>query len=199
MLYRLNSQILSRVLFPLGGLEYSAVRLRGKEYGLHEVVKESSQDVCFIPGDYGEFVSREYHFEPGEIHDGEGNTLGLHKGIGFYTIGQRHGLGLAAPVPLYVTAIDVRSNTLIVGPEDDLYRERFFVRDVSWVANGPQADRSGVDVKIRYRSAAVAAIIQREDSVVEVCPAERQRAVTPGQSAVFYAGKEVLGGGIIEC
>lgn len=198
MLYRLKSPGLSKVLFPLGDLSFSNVLLKGKEYGLETIVHESSQDVCFIEGEYGGFVSKRYHFELGDIYDIDGKRLGLHKGIAFYTIGQRQGLGLTSEKPLYVTAIEPRSNRIIVGTEDRLYRSEFTVGDVSWVAEEPRYTAKQVDVKIRYRSDAVPAVISIHGGLIYVRLEEAQRAITPGQSAVIYSGNEVLGGGIIE-
>ncbi len=196
MLYRLSSNVLSRVLFPLGRRCFTEVKAMAEEYGLGEIIQQSSQDVCFIEGEYGEYVSRRYTFEHGDILDTEGKRLGSHRGIGFYTVGQRHGLGLSVGGPLYVVALDAETNAVIAGNEEELYRQRFTVADTSWVAEKPQGNIE-VEVKIRYRSPAVPAVIGVMGNTAEVELRQPQRAVTPGQSAVFYSGNEVLGGGII--
>ena len=198
MLYRLKGPVLSKVLFPLGSMSFSDVLSKGNEYELQKIVYESSQDICFIEGGYGEFISERCKFSPGEIVDREGKQIGLHKGIIFYTVGQRQGLGLTSEKPLYVTAIEAAVNRIVVGTEDRLYRDSFNVGDVSWVAEPLEKGAREVDVKIRYLSALVPAVINMQGSIVYVHLEKAQKAITPGQSAVFYCGNEVLGGGIIE-
>lgn len=198
VLYTLGQDRLSRVLFPLGDYTKSQVRELAIQKGLHAAGKPGSQDVCFIPSDYGTFISRYITSAPGEIVDSFGTVLGRHKGTLYYTIGQRHGLGLAAAEPVYVTGIDADKHRLIVGPGEELYRSRFTAIAVSWISGKPPSEPMSVTVKIRYRSADAAATIHPSPGRVDIEFKQPQPAVTPGQAVVFYKEDEVLGGGTIE-
>jgi len=198
MLYTLNQDRLSRVLFPLGDYTKSQVRYLAEQKRLPTAGKPSSQDICFIASDYATFLSRYFTVTPGEIVNSRGEVLGKHKGAAFYTIGQRHGLGLATAEPLYVTKIDPEKSRIIVGSKEELYRSRLTATEVSWVSGKPPSEPMIVKVKIRYRSPDVAATLYPGQSSAEVVFHQPQHAVTPGQAVVFYQDSEVLGGGTIE-
>jgi tRNA-specific 2-thiouridylase len=198
MLYTLVQDKLSRVLFPLGDYTKSQVQDLARQKGLPTAGKPSSQDICFIASDYGTFLSRYMTTNPGEIVDSHGEVLGQHKGTAFYTVGQRHGLGLAAAEPLYVTKIDSDKSRLIVGSREELNRSRFTACGVSWISGEPLSESMEVTVKIRYRSPDVPATLFPSFDSVEIKFNQPQPAVTPGQSVVFYKDNEVLGGGTIE-
>jgi len=198
MLYTLGQDKLSRVLFPLGEYTKSQVRDLAEQKGLPSADKPSSQDICFIASDYGTFLSQYVTPTPGEIVNSHGEVLGWHKGTAFYTVGQRHGLGLATAEPLYVTSIDPDKSRLIVGSRAELYRSQLIATEVSWVSGTPPSESTAVTVKIRYRSPDVTATLYPSPGSAEVSFNQPQPAVTPGQAVVFYKGDEVLGGGTIE-
>jgi len=197
-LYTLDQEGLRRVLFPLGTLGKGQVRRMAEERGLPVADKPKSQDLCFVPdGRYPRLLGESLSNTPGDIVDVEGHALGRHRGIACYTLGQRTGLGVAAGRRLYVVAIDAGRNTVVVGPENRLYASRLSAAGVSWVSRRPEAPTK-VQAKVRYRSPAVSAILRPDNGGAEVLFDEPQRAVTPGQSVVFYQGCEVIGGGVIE-
>jgi tRNA-specific 2-thiouridylase len=198
VLYTLGQDKLGRVLFPLGGYTKSQVRELATKKGLSAAGKHGSQDICFISGNYGAFLSRYIASNPGEIVDSSGKVLGWHGGTAFYTVGQRHGLHLSAAQPVYVTRIDSENNRLVVGTEKELYRFRFEAADVRWVSGSPPAEPMALTVKIRYRAPDVAAIIYPVAGMVDVNFISPQAAVAPGQAVVFYLDDEVIGGGTIE-
>lgn len=201
-LYPMTQEQLSRTLMPLGGLTKERTRELAAGYGLPTAAKAESQEICFVPdNDYASFVAHRNPAValPGDIVDSSGRVLGRHEGIIRYTVGQRRGLGIAAEHPLYVTAIEPEANRVVVGPEEELFRRRLLVTDLNWVAL-PRLERGRqARVAIRYRmQAAPARLEPDEQGRVMVTFAQPQRAVTPGQSAVFYSGDTVLGGGLIE-
>jgi tRNA-specific 2-thiouridylase len=198
MLYTLGQDKLSRVLFPLGDYTKSQVRELARQKGLPTTDKPGSQDICFIASDYGAFLSRYFTPSPGEIINRRGEVLGSHKGTAFYTVGQRHGLGLATAEPLYVTGIEPDKNRLIVGSRQELCTTGLIAREVSWISGKAPSEPLTATVKIRYRSLAVAADISPGTDSAEVSFHQPQPAVTPGQAVVFYQDSEVLGGGTIE-
>ena len=200
VLYQLTQRQLARLLFPLGELTKDDTRKKAQTLGLRTAEKPESQDICFIPdNDYRTFL-RDYAPEslsPGPIVDTAGNLLGQHQGIAFYTIGQRKGLGLSAPVPMYVVDIRPESNTLVVGDEQAAYGRALLAEDVNFIAiphlDGPMEG----EAKVRYSLKPVPATISpAAEGVITEFP-EPQRAITPGQSAVWYQGDVVVGGGII--
>lgn len=202
VLYHLNQKTLPHVLFPLGGFSKSETRRMAEAYHLPVAHKAESQEICFIPrDDYKAYLleKRPECARPGEIVDRTGNVLGMHEGVAFYTIGQRRGLGIAAPQPLYVTALDAVKNQVVVGGADEVHAREFIASDLTWTMwNGLDQERS-VQAKIRYgKREAAARIIPCGPESIRVCFAEPQRAVTPGQSVVFYERDVVLGGGIID-
>jgi len=201
-LYGLSQEQLAASLFPLGGLRKEEVRALARRRKLPVAEKEESQEICFIPDhDYAGFLCA-YHgrpLSPGTIVDRAGRVLGAHQGVARYTVGQRRGLGIAAPEPLYVVEIRPDSNEVIVGPEDDLYTAELAAEDVNWIALAPPLPESiEVEAKIRYSATPAAAVVHpREGNRAAVHFARPQRAVAPGQAVVFYQGDEVVGGGTI--
>lgn len=201
MLYRLNQKVLSRLIFPLGELEKKQVRKIAMETGIHVADKGDSQDICFIPdGDYAAFLEDKcmVSSKTGDFMTADGKVLGKHKGIIHYTVGQRKGLGLALPRPMYVTEKNVTQNAVVLGLNEDLFKNVIFVSDTKWMKFERLTNEITVSVKIRY---------SQKESMAEVIPMENgcklifeepQRAPAKGQSAVFYIGEQVIGGGIIE-
>jgi tRNA-specific 2-thiouridylase len=207
-LFGLTQPQLARTLFPLGDLTKPEVRELARSMDLSVAAKGDSQEICFVPnGDYAAFMSaylKEAGVEPqrtrGTIVTADGRTLGRHEGVHHFTVGQRRGLGIATGEPLYVIATDPQSQRVTVGHNDDLLRDRFFVADVNWISIAGVSVSAHAQVKIRNKHAAASATIHAtaDPARVEVVFDEPQRAVTPGQGAVFYDGAVVLGGGWIE-
>ena len=194
-LYRLSQKQLATTLFPLGELTKSRVRAFAREEGLPVHDKKESQD--FYDGDIGDILGRDGL--EGDIVDSAGHPLGKHRGVWNYTIGQRKGLGIAFPVPLYVTAIDAHRNRLVVGPENETYSRSCVTRDCAWIKFDRLTASAEVQVKVRSGGRFVSAEISPSDKGrTRVVFAEPVAAVAPGQSAVFYQKDIVLGGGIIE-
>jgi len=194
-LYRLSQGQLSRTLFPLGEYLKSQVRKIARDAGLPVHDHPESQD--FYSGDLSDLISGP--MTEGDIVDRRGTILGKHTGIWKYTVGQRKGLGLSSPVPLYVIAIDAGRNRLVVGPESETYRLSCFVKETAWIAYDKLVGPLDALVKIRSTSKpAKAHISPSGDGRALVEFAEPLSAVTPGQSAVFYRDDVVVGGGIIE-
>lgn len=198
VLYTLGQRELARALFPVGTYTKDAVRALARELGLPVAAKPDSADICFIPdGDYRAFLSSRLALEPGPIVDETGAVVGRHRGVAAYTVGQRKGLGVSFGEPRYVTAIDPARNVVVIGPEEELRSLRVLVEDVYWVAGEAPLEPSALDVKIRYRTEPARALVVPCEGGAEVRFEVPQRAVTPGQAAVFYDGDEVVGGGII--
>ena len=200
-LFTLTQEQLGHVLFPLGGLTKGEVRRLAANYGLRVAEKGESQEICFIPDDdYVRFIeeARGAGHLSGDIVDSEGKVLGRHDGIYRYTIGQRKGLGIAHPHPLYVLRVDAEKKEVVVGGKDELYSEGLSVGHVNWIVPPPAAPVEAA-CKIRYRHHPVPCrIVPLPDNRAEVRFFDREKSVTPGQAAVFYDGEEVLGGGWIE-
>jgi tRNA-specific 2-thiouridylase len=198
-LYTLGQGQLEHLLFPVGELSKQKVRRLAAELGLPTANRRESQDVCFIPGnDYRSFVAGRISSRPGDIVDITGKVLGRHDGLARYTVGQRHGLGLASTQQLYVLKLDADSNRLVVGTRDHLLSNRLIASKLSWVSGEAPKEPISVTAKVRYKAPEVAAEIRPSDGVIEVLFAEPQLAIAPGQSVVFYQGDIVLGGGIID-
>lgn len=201
VLYGLNQKQLAKALFPLGGLTKAQVREEAGKRGLVTAEKAESQEICFIPdNDYGRFL-RDYRPEslhPGEIVDTKGRVLGRHPGVAFFTIGQRKGLGIAAGKPLYVVRLEPESNRVVVGEHEDCLAQECFVTDLNWLPWDKLPGALTVTVKVRYTAPAVPATIEPWAGGVKVHFQTPQRAITPGQAAVFYDGDKVLGGGTIQ-
>jgi tRNA-uridine 2-sulfurtransferase len=202
MLYMLGQRELSKTLFPLGDLTKEQVRDLAAAEKLPVAAKAESQEICFIPDhDYHRFLERECPeaVQPGEIYSVEGELLGQHRGIAFYTVGQRKGLGLTSQYPLYVVRINAAQNRVIVGREEELNSDGLIVSTLSFVSGEIPQQPQELVVKIRYRTPAVPAMLYPpEAETARVIFKTPQKAVAPGQSAVFYSENEVVGGGIIE-
>jgi tRNA-specific 2-thiouridylase len=201
-LFDLGQEQLARACFPLGGLTKDQVREHARALGLATAEKPESQEICFVPdGDYAAIVeSLRPNALPGEgeVVDGGGCVLGHHAGVHRFTVGQRRGLGLSAPHPLYVTQLDPVTNRVTVGPADELESSGAWIEGVSWVAGESPAEDIEASVRVRHRDEARAAKIEPgEGDTARVCFDQPVRAVTPGQAAVFYQGDIVLGGGWI--
>ena len=206
VLFGLGQEQLARTLLPVGGFSKAEIRDLARDAGLHLADKADSQEICFIPsGDYRQFLRSEGGSEPGEIVDAAGRVVGAHEGVAFYTVGQRRGIGVTAQAlglpdgeKAYVTAVDPASRRVVVGGSADLLRRTAYVEGARYVAGEPPDAPARVDVKIRYNGPAVPATLRPDGaSGAELRFDEPQRAVTPGQAAVFYAGDRVLGGGYI--
>jgi tRNA-specific 2-thiouridylase len=201
VLHVLTQQELAHALFPVGSYTKAEVRQMARARGLPVADRPESQDLCFLAdGDYRRFLARHAPeaLRPGPIVDTAGRRLGQHQGLPLYTIGQRKGLGLSGPEPLYVVATDPATNTLIVGSRAELGRARFQVQPVNWISGEAPTAPLRCTVKIRYKANEVpATVTPLEGGCAEVVAAEPLYGVTPGQAAVFYDGEVVLGGGII--
>lgn len=209
-LFGLTQAQLARTLFPLGELNKPEVRDIARSMDLAVASKGDSQEICFVPnGDYAAFMDA-YLKEKGaavertsgEIVTIEGRTLGRHEGVHHFTVGQRKGLGIATGEPLYVISTDPASQRVTVGGNDDLQCARFVAKQVNWISIAGLASGATVraEVKIRNKHAAASATLcgTGDAERIEVRFDDPQRAVTPGQGAVFYSGEIVLGGGWIE-
>jgi tRNA-specific 2-thiouridylase len=200
VLFSLSQSQFQRSLFPLGEYRKEDVRKKAQQLGLRVHDKAESQEVCFIEDNsYHPFLAARLKgsIMPGPIMDRTGHVMGMHKGIPFYTIGQRRGLGLAKGVPLYVIGIDAQKNAVIVGNKDDILADTFTVRVLNWII--PQEKTFSAQVKIRYNHPGSEAVItSKEEDEVEVKFNVPQKAITPGQAAVFYDKERVIGGGWIE-
>ena len=200
-LCRLDQEQLSRAMFPVGNLTKERVRQIAGELGLPAADKPESQEICFIPDDdYADFL--ENHVpgtaSPGPILDREGNTLGEHRGIIYYTVGQRKGLNIAAAEPMYVIAIDAERNAVIAGTKEQTYGTELVAGDLNWIAMPAPESPIKVKTRVRYRHAeADASVIPMNEAQVLVKFAEPQMAITPGQTVAFYDGDTVIGGGTI--
>ncbi|MCE3232621.1 MAG: mnmA [Rickettsiaceae bacterium] len=200
-LFATTQDQLNYIHFPLGGMKKEDTRKLAEEYGLGVADKPDSQDICFVPnGSYTKVIERlrPDAWEPGDIVYIDGRKIGEHEGIVNYTIGQRKGLGIAWPEPLYVVKVDAPSKQVVVGPESALYSESFNIRDVNWLGDNIPAEGIEVTVKTRSAQATVNAIItMANDNRAVVKLLAPQKAVAPGQACVIYDGSRVLGGGWI--
>ena len=201
VLHILTQAQLRKSLFPVGGYPKSEIRELARKFNLPVAEKSDSQDLCFLSGgDYRDFL-REYAPQTtrkGKIITRSGKVLGEHQGLSFYTIGQRKGLGIAAPNPLYVLAKDMSKNQLIVGEKDELGTKKMRVARTNWINGKSPLEPFRAEVKIRYAAKEAWAEITPIDSTqVQITFDVPQQGVTPGQSAVFYDGEICLGGGII--
>jgi tRNA-specific 2-thiouridylase len=201
-LYSLTQEQLRRTLLPVGHLEKTEVRRLAAELGLGVAQKPDSQEICFIhDNDYRRYLREEAGIseQPGPFVNRAGQRLGTHRGLPFYTVGQRRGLGLATGEPMYVIALDPERNAVVVGPRSELGASGLIARHLNWIALDPAILPRAATVKIRYNARPVACRIElAEADTVRVIFAQPQDAVAPGQAAVFYDDDVVLGGGIID-
>lgn len=201
VLYSMTQYQLSHTLMPLGHYTKPQARAMAEEAGLPVAHKPDSQEICFVENkDYAGFIERYTgHKAPqGEFVNRDGKVLGTHKGITHYTIGQRKGLGISFPQPMYVTGIDAERNRIVLGPEGSQYADELTAGDLNFIPFDTLEHEMNVTAKVRYQAQPAAArLIPDGDGRVRVCFAQPQRSVTPGQTVVFYDGDIVVGGGTI--
>ncbi len=191
--------------FPLGGMRKEETRKLAEKYALEVANKPDSQDICFVPnGDYASVIKRmrPTAFKAGElVHIETGKVLGQHEGVINFTLGQRRGLGISYPEPLFVVKIDPTKNTVFVGEEKFLQNRKFIMREVNWLIDVAQInEKKAFEAKVRLRSnheEESATIVVKENNEAEVLMKSMTRAITPGQACVIYQGTRVLGGGWI--
>lgn len=199
-LYRLNQAQLKSIIFPLGGYTKEEVRKKALDFSLPVALKKESQEICFVPdNNYRNFlknISGEA-LKPGNIIDKEGNILGQHENVAFYTVGQRGGLGISKGYPLYITKIDAKNNIIVVGKKEEVLKRSFLASHAHFIL---PIDKKSIaaSVRIRYNHKEAPAKIHLTNNKIRVDFKERQFAITPGQSAVFYLKDKVLGGALIE-
>ena len=201
-LYRLRQSWLGRLLFPVGGMQKGEVWKEAEALGLPVDELKESQEICFVShGDYRTFIEKEAPDakKPGAFVDDEGRYLGGHEGIAFYTPGQRRGLGIATGRRLYVQQVQPATNTVVLGTEDSLRRNQCDVADLNIFDRSLLTGATQVEVKVRYATATTSATLQPlSEDTLRILFHAPQRALSPGQSAVFYRDDRVLGGGIIQ-
>ncbi|ERT05407.1 tRNA (5-methylaminomethyl-2-thiouridylate)-methyltransferase [Lyngbya aestuarii BL J] len=202
-LYDLTQDLLAGVVFPLGEVLKSETRRIAAQYNLKTAEKPESQDLCLVEanGSMRAFLDKYITGKTGDIVDENGKVLGQHEGIHHYTIGQRKGLGIAAPNPLYVIGIDAGRNLVIVGDRENATQTECIIKRVNWVSMAPPTSPIRAEVQIRYRAkpqpVTVVPLNSAEDQQVKLIFDEPIFGITPGQAAVWYTGEIVLGGGII--
>ncbi|WP_347707511.1 tRNA 2-thiouridine(34) synthase MnmA [Clostridium sp. cel8] len=201
-LYGLNQYQLAHTLMPCGEYKKTEIREIAKKIGLSVHNKRDSEEICFIPdNNHGAYINRKLNGKLGEGNfvDKNGNVLGKHKGIFYYTIGQRKGLGISFGTPKYVIDINPLNNTVVLGDERDLFKDEFIVNDINFMPFETLDKPIDVQCKIRYSAKPKEALVSPyKDGKVKVKFKEPQRAITKGQSAVFYDGNTMVGGGIID-
>ena len=202
VLWNMPKELIQHILFPLADFESKdEIREIAKKNNLKVANKPDSEDICFVPdGNYKKFLENNSNIKPkeGNIVNSKGEILGKHSGLYNYTIGQRKGLGISNPVPLFVLGFNKEKNEVIVGEEKELYKSEITVSDINLLLVDEIKEWLEVTVKTRYPSKVAKAKIIQEENKIKVIFDEPQRAITPGQSAVFYMGDIVLGGGKIE-
>jgi tRNA-specific 2-thiouridylase len=200
-LYQLTQNQLAHILFPLGEITKEQVRKKARELGLAIADKPESQEICFVlEGDYRKLLGQvaPEKLRPGPIVHVGGEILGSHTGIANYTIGQRRGLGIAHPKPLYVVGVNIEKNAVVVGTSEHLWASELIAEKLNWIAIKNLQEPLRVRARIRYKhEESPATIVPHENDSVLVRFEQPQRAITPGQSVVFYEGDIVIGGGII--
>jgi tRNA-specific 2-thiouridylase len=205
VLWGLQQDLLSRTLLPLGGYRKTEIRQMAHDFGYPELAKKAeSYEICFVPdNDYRGFLKRkvdglEERVSGGSFVDKNGNILGQHKGYPFYTIGQRKGLDITFGKPAYVTAIDPNTNTVVLGDEEDLEKDDMKVAGINWMKYEGLADEMELITKIRYKDKGSLSAVIPDGNNATVRFYEKAKGIAPGQSAVFYEGDDVIGGGIIQ-
>jgi tRNA-specific 2-thiouridylase len=205
VLWGLQQDLLSRTILPLGTYRKSAIRQMAEDYGYPELAKKAeSYEICFVPdNDYRGFLKRkveglEDKVAGGWFVDRSGKKLGQHKGYPFYTVGQRKGLEIALGKPVYVTQIDPETNTVVLGDEEDLNRSEMTVTKLNWLKYDGVTDGMEATTKIRYKDKGSLSNLYTTDGNIRVHFYEEVKGIAPGQSAVFYEGNDVIGGGIIQ-
>lgn len=201
-LYNFTQDQLEHTLMPCGEYTKDKIREIAKEIGLAVHNKKDSEEICFIPdNDHGRFIleAKPGKIKPGNFVDKEGNVLGRHKGIVYYTIGQRKGLGLSLGRPVFVTDIRPKTNEVVIGPEEDIFKTDLLAKDINFIPFDNLEGELKVTAKVRYSARPAEAVLYPEkNGKVRVSFKDKQRAITKGQSVVFYDGNIVVGGGIIE-
>ncbi len=200
VLYSLSQEILSETLLPLGDYTKEEIREIASGFGLINANKKDSQDICFVPnGDYVKVIKElsKKDYPQGDFVNTNGEVLGTHKGIIGYTVGQRKGLGLALPQPMYVLEKDVVNNKVILCSGEDLYKRELYVKDINWTLSEKMPEKLKCNVKLRYKQKEQPATVSLFEKGVKILFDEPQRAISKGQAAVFYDGDIVLGGGTI--
>lgn len=198
-LWKLSQKQLRRVLFPVGNYKRAEVEKLAKKFKLPFEGVRKSQEICFIPGTIEDFLKRRLKSKSGQIITEEGKRVGKHEGLWLYTIGQRKGIGLSGG-PYFVLNKDLRGNNLVVTKnERDLYEKELVVKNINWISGKEPKLPLKISAKIRYRSKPVSAVINKilHSTFYVLKLARPQRAITPGQSAVFYKNRELVGGGVI--
>ncbi|MEK7516360.1 MAG: tRNA 2-thiouridine(34) synthase MnmA [Patescibacteria group bacterium] len=200
-LHGLTQNDLAHTMFPVGGMKKLEVRALARKLGLSTAEKRSTRGICFIGKmDMRAFLGKRIPERSGEIITTDGRRVGTHPGTAFFTIGQRHGLGVGGGAPCYVAAKDQKTNTLIVAQnakDPALYRKEFLIREARWISGTPKLPIS-CRIRTRYREPLTEGVVRRARGGFRVICKSARRAVTPGQSVVFYRGQECLGGGVIE-
>lgn len=203
MLYNLTQDQLAHILMPCGKYEKTEIRSIAEKIGLDVFRKKDSQEICFIPdNNHGEFIKKSVEknkVKPGSFVDKNGKILGKHKGIVYYTIGQRKGLGLALGRPVFVTDIIPEKNQVVIGDEEEIFKTELIAKDVNLIYMDELKEPMEVLGKVRYSAKlSPATIYPLENGKLKAVFREKQRAITKGQSVVFYKDNFVVGGGIIE-
>lgn len=205
VLWGLQQDLLGRTILPLGGFRKTAIRQMAHDFGYPELAKKSeSYEICFVPdNDYRGFLKRnveglEERVMGGSFVDKNGKILGQHKGYPFYTIGQRKGLDITFGKPVFVTAIDPNTNTVVLGDEEDLMKKEMNVAKMNYIKYAGIEDGMEATIRIRYKDMGSAGILHNNSTGIHVSFYENAKGIAPGQSAVFYEGDDVIGGGIIQ-
>jgi len=201
-LYNMTQFQLERTLMPIGRYDKETIRNMAKDMGFHVAQKPDSQEICFIPdNNYGAFLQSNIKdpVKPGKFVDTKGNVLGEHKGIIYYTVGQRKGLGKSFGKPMYVVRLDVQNNVVVLGEAGEEFSSGLIASDLNWIAFDRVDKPMPVKAKVRYSAKESEAMVEPlDEGKVRVIFEKPQRAITPGQSVVFYIDDVVVGGGVIE-
>jgi len=200
VLYSMTQRQIARTLMPLGDYRKEQVRQMAAELDLPVAKKADSQEICFVPDDNyrGFLLDRMPEIKPGPFLNLQGDVIGEHRGIPFYTIGQRRGLGMAAGERIYVIKLDPAENTITLGPEESIWSSSLLAEDVNWILYEHVSEPIEIEAQIRYNGVpAPATLTPISNGTVKVCFRQPQRSVTPGQAVVFYKGDNVIGGATI--